>query len=53
MVTDNSGYYEFKDLKEWKYNIIQEKRNNWNIIDPDSQKYELYLNNGQNYKNIK
>ena len=52
MVTDNSGYYEFKDLKEWKYNIIQEKRKNWNIINPDSQKYELYLNNGQNYKNI-
>ncbi|NVP17847.1 hypothetical protein HUU51_03975 [Candidatus Gracilibacteria bacterium] len=52
IVTDNTGNYKFDNLNKGSYNIIQEPRNNWEIIKPLDKKYTIKLNNGQNIVNL-
>lgn len=51
VVTDNSGYYEFIDLKKWSYNILEVPHKNWDITYPSSKKYNIILNNCYNCSN--
>ena len=52
VVTDNNGYYEFTDLEEWNYDIIEISHKNWDIVYPLSKKYDIILNNWQSIKNL-
>ncbi|NVP17104.1 hypothetical protein HUU51_00080 [Candidatus Gracilibacteria bacterium] len=52
IVTDNTGNYKFDNLDKGDYTIIQETRNNWEIIKPLDKKYTIKLNNGQNIVNL-
>lgn len=45
-------YYNFSDLEKWEYTLLQEKGNNWNIVSPEWGRYDIYLNNGQSYKDL-
>jgi len=45
IVTDNTWNYKFDNLNKWNYTILQETRNNWEIIKPLDKKYTIKLNN--------
>ena len=52
IVTDNTWSYKFDNLSKWNYTIIQEPRNNWEIIKPFDKRYTIKLNNWQNIVNL-
>ncbi|NVP17845.1 prealbumin-like fold domain-containing protein [Candidatus Gracilibacteria bacterium] len=52
VVTDNNGYYEFKDLKKGDYSIKIIMKPNWEQIKPNNNYYDININNGQNIVNL-
>ena len=48
-VTDNTGYYEFKNLEKWKYTLSIISHTNWNLTQTN---YDIFVNKWQNFQNI-
>ena len=51
-VTDNNGFYEFKELETWSYRVYEIPHQNWEIIVPESWYYEIDLINWEDVQNI-